>query len=77
MRFAENVCAEKSAEPLQSVNNNLPTHDLPKFQHFYIISSYIKNVESQFANSQFAKNMFFCQIVSRQIVGNKFGAGKL
>ena len=30
VRFTKNVCAKKSAEPLQSVDDNLPTHNLPK-----------------------------------------------
>ena len=47
VRFAKNVCVEKSAEPFQFVADSLPTHDVlkkPCFWHFYIISSLIKNL---------------------------------
>ena len=32
MRFAEIICVKKSAEPIQSVDDNLSSHDLPKKQ---------------------------------------------
>ena len=32
VRFAKIVCVEKSAEPIQSVDDSLLTHNLPKKQ---------------------------------------------
>ena len=37
VRFAKNICAEKSAEPFQFADNNLPTHNLPKETTFFDI----------------------------------------
>ena len=63
MRFVENICVEKSAKPLESVNDNLSTHDLPKFQHFLLSAVKLKMLNDDVSNYD-VSNCFLWELFS-------------